>query len=127
MIPLLTIIKAESIFYNAVGSIVVLSIPLIDTALAFTRRLLAGRPVFEADHLHIHHILLRSMKSVRKVDFLLWSLAAVDSYLGLSIMRGNNVMLTVAVALDAAIFVFALRVMIRSGAPEEELQKIYEH
>jgi len=127
LIPLLTIIKAESIFYNAAGSIVILSIPLLDTSLAFSRRLLAGRPVFEADHLHIHHILLRSLKSVRKVDFLLWGLAAIDSYLGLSIMRGNTVMLAVAIALDAAIFVVALRVMVRSDVTEEGLQKIYEH
>ena len=127
LIPLLTIIRAGNIFYNAVGSIVILSIPLIDTALAFTRRLLAGRPVFEADHLHIHHMLLRSMRSVRRVDFLLWTLAAVDSYLGLSIMRGNNVMLVVAVALDVAIFVFALRAMVKSDVPEEGLRKIYEH
>jgi len=127
LLPLLLVIGAQKVFFVSAGSLIVLSIPVLDTMLAFTRRLLRGRPVFEADHMHIHHILLYSLKSVRKVDFVEWFLAGIHAYLGLSVMQGSLGMLVVALSVDVMIFVVALRVMIGEGIKEGRLLKILEH
>ena len=52
---LLLIVPGKDIFYRAAGSAIILCIPLLDTGLAFSRRLMTNTPVFRADLLHIHH------------------------------------------------------------------------
>lgn len=52
-------ISAAFIFYlPLVVPLIVLAIPLLDTALAIVRRARKGRPVFNADKEHLHHRLL---------------------------------------------------------------------
>jgi len=127
LLPLLLVIGAKRVFFVSAGSLIVLSIPVLDTVLAFTRRLLKGKAVFEADHMHIHHILLYSLKSVRRVDFVEWFLAAIHSYLGLLVMQGSLIVLVVAISLDVLIFIVALRVMVGKGVKEGRLLEILEH
>jgi UDP-GlcNAc:undecaprenyl-phosphate GlcNAc-1-phosphate transferase len=54
-----------------------LSIPLVDTALAISRRFLRHQPIFGADRNHIHHRLLDRGFSPRKVTLLLYGLCGV--------------------------------------------------
>jgi UDP-GlcNAc:undecaprenyl-phosphate GlcNAc-1-phosphate transferase len=44
------------------GGMVMFSLPVLDTALAFARRWLAGRPLFSADKHHFHHQLMHRGK-----------------------------------------------------------------
>lgn len=56
-----------------------LSIPLLDTALAITRRFLRRRPVFEADRGHIHHRLLDRGLTPRRVALILYAFSALGA------------------------------------------------
>jgi UDP-GlcNAc:undecaprenyl-phosphate GlcNAc-1-phosphate transferase len=123
---LLLIVPGRDIFYRAAGSIIILSIPLLDTGLAFFRRLVTNTPVFKADLLHLHHILLYRFKSVIKVDLFLWGLALVFGLLGIMTMRGNFLSFLLALAIQIVLFVFALRSMIHFELSTEKAEKILQ-
>ncbi|MBI1798268.1 MAG: undecaprenyl/decaprenyl-phosphate alpha-N-acetylglucosaminyl 1-phosphate transferase [Candidatus Eisenbacteria bacterium] len=59
--------------------IVALGLPILDSTMAFARRLIAGRPVFHGDSEHIHHRLLRLGLPMRSAVALLWGLCAMLS------------------------------------------------
>jgi len=124
LVSLLLLVPRVDLAYRIAGNVVILAVPLLDTALAFTRRLVTRRPVFEADHRHLHHMLLYRYRSTRKVDLVLWSLSAGFGALGVLTMRGNVIALCCAFAIGILIFVFALRSMVRfelPGSVEEEI------
>ncbi len=124
LVSLLLIAPGENVFYRIAGSVMILAVPLLDTTLAFVRRLVTRRPVFEADHRHIHHMLLYRYRSMRKVDLVLWGASAVFGVLGVLTLRGNVIALGAAFALALLVFVVALRSMVRfklPGADEEEI------
>lgn len=126
LISLLTLIFGEALFYRAAGCVVILGIPLLDTVLAFLRRLLTNRPVFEADLKHIHHILLYRFNSVRKVDILLWSLSAVFGVLGIFTMMGSLEALLLAFAIEVVVFIMALRSMVRFSLSRDKAEEILD-
>ena len=124
LLTLLLVVPGKAILYRVAGSIFILSIPLIDTTLAFGRRLLTNHPVFEADLKHLHHILLYRFESVRKVDIFLWSLSTVFALLGVLTMMGNMLAFVLAAAVQLAVFVLALREMVHFALPREKVEDI---
>ena len=124
LITLLMIVSGENIFYRIAGSLIILSIPLMDCALAFLRRVMTGRPPFEADHMHLHHILLYRLGSVRKVDFLLWSLTAFFCILGVFTMRFHIPVLIAASVIELLVFGTALRDMTNSDFSMEKMDEL---
>jgi UDP-GlcNAc:undecaprenyl-phosphate GlcNAc-1-phosphate transferase len=120
----LMLVPGKDLFFRAAGGVIILSIPLLDTVLAFTRRLVTGSPVFKADLKHIHHILLYRFKSVLKVDLALWSLSVVFGLLGIMTMMGNIAALSCAVVIQAIVFIAGLRSMVRFDVPGEAVEKI---
>ncbi|MBN2184959.1 MAG: undecaprenyl/decaprenyl-phosphate alpha-N-acetylglucosaminyl 1-phosphate transferase [Candidatus Krumholzibacteriota bacterium] len=124
LMTLLLIANGENIFYRIAGSLIILSIPLMDCALAFIRRLLTGRPPFEADHMHLHHILLYRLGSVRKVDFLLWGITAFFSMLGVFTMRYHFPVLISASVIELLVFGIALRDMVKNNFSMEKMDKL---
>jgi UDP-GlcNAc:undecaprenyl-phosphate/decaprenyl-phosphate GlcNAc-1-phosphate transferase len=56
--------------------VIVIGLPLADTAWAIVRRLVARAPIFLADRRHIHHVLLARGMSQRAAVLLLWILSA---------------------------------------------------
>ncbi len=126
LISLLTLIPGEDVFYRAAGAVVILSIPLLDTVLAFLRRLLTNRPVFEADLKHLHHILLYRLNSVRKVDVILWSLSAIFGILGILTMMGSLPALLLALAIEVAVFITGLRSMVRFTLSRDRAEEILD-
>jgi UDP-GlcNAc:undecaprenyl-phosphate GlcNAc-1-phosphate transferase len=126
LISLLTIVPGKDILYRVAGCIIILSIPLMDTALAFLRRVLTGRPPFEADHMHIHHIMLYRLGSMRKVDFLLWTFSAVFGALGIMTMMTSRPALIVTIVLEVAVFGAALREMVALDIPVEKIDEILD-
>lgn len=57
--------------------IIGLSVPILDTSLAFGRRLLRGDNPFKADKQHIHHWFLRQEISDRNVAIILWTITLI--------------------------------------------------
>jgi UDP-GlcNAc:undecaprenyl-phosphate GlcNAc-1-phosphate transferase len=124
LVSLLLLVPGTDLFYRIAGNVVILAVPILDTALAFARRLITRRPVFEADHRHMHHMLLYQLRSAKRVDMVLWALAAVFGALGVLTMRGNVAALYTALALEIGVFGVSLRTMVRFGlseAVEEEI------
>jgi UDP-GlcNAc:undecaprenyl-phosphate GlcNAc-1-phosphate transferase len=124
LISLLLLVPGADLFYRIAGSIVILAVPLIDTALAFLRRIITRRPVFEADHRHLHHMLLYRYRSVKKVDLALWGLSAAFGALGVLTLRGSLVALCVALAVQIGVFIASLRAMVRFELPQASEEEI---
>jgi UDP-GlcNAc:undecaprenyl-phosphate/decaprenyl-phosphate GlcNAc-1-phosphate transferase len=121
---LLLLVDVPNLFHRIAGNVVILAVPLLDTALAFTRRIFLRRPVFEADHRHLHHMLLYRYRSTKKVDAALWGLAALFGALGVLTMRGSFLALGAAAVLALVVYVVALHRMVcfrLPGSLEEEI------
>jgi UDP-GlcNAc:undecaprenyl-phosphate GlcNAc-1-phosphate transferase len=52
-------------------------LPVVDTGITMARRLISGRPVFQGDGEHIHHMLLARGWSQRRVVLILYSVCAL--------------------------------------------------
>ncbi len=124
LISLLLLVPGEAVVFRVAGSLIVLSIPLLDTVLAFLRRVMTGRPPFEADHMHIHHILLFGCGSTRKVDLILWSLSTAFGALGVLALLGSTVAIVASVVLQAVVFVLSLRKMVNFDMSREKAEEI---
>ena len=84
------------------GGATILGLPLLDTASAICRRLLARRHIFQADGEHTHHKLMRAGLSHRGAVVALYGLEAVFVLLGCGVMLGYGWCFAVAVALGVA-------------------------
>ncbi|MGA2119676.1 MAG: MraY family glycosyltransferase [Bryobacteraceae bacterium] len=66
-----------------------LAIPLLDTALAIIRRFLRRKPIFTADHGHIHHRLLDQGLTPRRVALIIYGSCGLFAGLALLMMNGR--------------------------------------
>jgi UDP-GlcNAc:undecaprenyl-phosphate GlcNAc-1-phosphate transferase len=66
------------------------ALPVLDTGLAIVRRFISGRPVFQADREHIHHMLLARGWSQRRVAFVLYGVCAFFGMAALLLVGNTN-------------------------------------
>jgi UDP-GlcNAc:undecaprenyl-phosphate GlcNAc-1-phosphate transferase len=57
--------------------ILAFGLPVVDTSVTMVRRLIGGRPIFQGDGEHIHHMLLARGWSQRRVVLILYSVCAI--------------------------------------------------
>jgi len=90
--------KAPTIVAIAIP-IVSFGLPILETVLSIIRRLISGRPVFTADHEHIHHKLLQHGLTHRQVVILLYGVSAIFAMLSLFLLwpTGSSLGLVLAV------------------------------
>jgi UDP-GlcNAc:undecaprenyl-phosphate GlcNAc-1-phosphate transferase len=84
--------------------LIALAVPLLDTLLTVTRRVIRGRSIFGADRLHVHHRLLDRGLTPRRAVLLLYGacgIAATFSLL-LSVARGEYAGLIIVLFCAAA-------------------------
>jgi UDP-GlcNAc:undecaprenyl-phosphate GlcNAc-1-phosphate transferase len=88
--------KAATIL-GMTAPLIALAIPLLDTALAISRRFLRRQPIFGADRGHIHHRLLARGFTPRRVAYMIYAGAGVVASLAilLSSSRAGSVPLLV--------------------------------
>lgn len=67
-----------------------LGLPVIDTGFALVRRFLSGRPVFQGDREHIHHMLLGRGWSQRRTVFVLYAVCAALGLMSLLFVNENG-------------------------------------
>lgn len=120
-----------------------LSVPLIDTSLAVTRRFLRGQPIFLPDRSHVHHRLLALGLTHRRAVLFLYSAGMVASILSLSLIwaRSHGEAIVLVAFVSVAIFGIeklgypelsvARRVLLRGGLQREisaqlEVQSLQE-
>jgi len=80
-----------------------LAVPLLDTVAALVRRVLQGKPIFQADADHIHHHLLRRGLSPVRVAIILYAAAAGFGVLSLLATAEGNRGLGLAVFVTSAV------------------------
>jgi UDP-GlcNAc:undecaprenyl-phosphate GlcNAc-1-phosphate transferase len=73
--------------------ILMLGLPILDTLLAIVRRFLEGKPIFAPDQQHIHHKLLRLVRSQRFVVLILYGVTALLGFLSWIVVAAGNRML----------------------------------
>lgn len=68
-------------------SVLMLGLPILDTAWAILRRLVARRPIFQADRGHLHHRLLALGWGERKTVIVLYAITAIFCALALALLK----------------------------------------
>ncbi len=89
--------------------ILAFGLPVVDTTVTMARRLIGGRPLFEGDGEHIHHMLLARGWSQRRVVLILYSVCAVFGLLAALSTK------TSSPATGFVLFVIAAAVIIAVG------------
>jgi len=83
--------------------LVALGLPILDVALAVTRRFLSGKPLFMGDRDHIHHKLLKRGLSQREVVLLLYAVTAGFGFASLLILHRANATALILVVIGIAV------------------------
>ena len=68
------------------AAMVIFALPILDTILAFARRWIKGRPIFEADKQHFHHQLVARGFSVKQTVMISYGLSILFALLGVSMV-----------------------------------------
>ena len=99
---------------------IVLALPIIDAWLAIARRLTLRRPVFQADHMHMHHVLRSFGFSARQTVVILYLMQTVMTLLGVLAMTGNLFCLVVGLTFLVILSATFYRMMLvtKSKAPK---------
>jgi UDP-GlcNAc:undecaprenyl-phosphate/decaprenyl-phosphate GlcNAc-1-phosphate transferase len=98
------------------AALVMFSLPVLDTALAFARRKLAGRALFSADKQHFHHQLVARGLSVKQAVLLAYGLAIFFVACGLTITMMRT---RYAVAFYLVLFGFIIVAAYKMGMVHE--------
>ena len=93
---------------------------MVDSLLAIVRRVILRRPVFQADCLHIHHILASFGFSARQTLVILYCMQAVMALLGILVMRGYTVPLILGIVVLSLFFLVFIRIMVASNESEQK-------
>lgn len=108
-------------FTTFVGVCLILSVPTIDCFLAIARRLALRQPVFQADHQHIHHVLLAYGLTPRQTLLVLYPIGALMGILGVLTTRGSMLTAIVGVAVLLVLSVTFFRLMVASKVRGEKV------
>ena len=94
--------KATTIVAVAIP-VVALGLPILDVALAVARRVIGGKPLFEGDHDHIHHKLLKRGLSQRAAVLVLYMATAGFGLLSVAMLHGELTLALVLVAIAVGV------------------------
>jgi UDP-GlcNAc:undecaprenyl-phosphate/decaprenyl-phosphate GlcNAc-1-phosphate transferase len=100
--------------------IVILAVPVVDTAFSFVRRAAARRKVFVADREHLHHRLMRLGHGPRRSVVILWLWTALLSAVALipTYTNRGNALVPLALAGLALLLFTYFHPGLRSARPE---------
>jgi UDP-GlcNAc:undecaprenyl-phosphate GlcNAc-1-phosphate transferase len=95
--------------YITPSSVLLLAaVPILDTLIVFTRRILNKQNPFDADRKHIHHVFLKQQKSVPRSSLLLILLQFIFTYIGLGFKVRDDILILVIFVLFFILFYFLL-------------------
>ena len=98
-------------FVSLIIPIVILGIPIIDTAYAIIRRLWNKEPIMRPDKRHLHHQLLRLGFTQRQTVLIIYGLALIFSFVSLLYplsSKAGNVLLTIAILVGVELLLEAI-------------------
>ncbi len=91
--------------------VIILGVPILDTGVAIIRRKLSGRPVMEADKMHLHHRLLAMGFTHRGAVLVVYGIAILFSLIAILLnvsSRFGGVLLMVGLAFTLEVFIEGL-------------------
>ena len=88
--------------------ILAFGLPMVDTSVAIARRFLSGKPIFQGDREHIHHMLLERGWSQRRVALVLYGVSALFGLLAMLFVNSGNSLTAVVLFVVGAAVVLAL-------------------
>jgi UDP-GlcNAc:undecaprenyl-phosphate GlcNAc-1-phosphate transferase len=88
--------------------ILAFGLPVVDTGVTMTRRLISGHPVFQGDKEHIHHMLLARGWSQKHVVLVLYSVCAVFGLLAAIFTRTSSPVTGLALFVIAVVVIVAV-------------------
>ena len=114
-----------------VAGLVVFSLPMLDTILAIIRRKLAGQPFHSADSNHIHHLLKRSLGTVKRAVFALYGITICFAVLGVAmaatrLLTDTRVLAVVSLAFAFFAFISAIAIKVARQASWQLQAKVAE-
>jgi len=83
--------------------VVAFGLPILDVALAVARRVIGAKPLFNGDHDHIHHNLLKRGLSQRAAVLVLYGATAGFGLLSPALMHGKQTLALVALAIAVGV------------------------
>src|SRR5450759_776789 len=109
LIGSITIFSSQkgTIFAALIAPLFVLALPILDMALAILRRGSRGLPLFRADRGHIHHRLLETGLSRRKIVLGLYGFTAFFLLLGFMAFWGRGQHLTLLLGISVLVVLLA--------------------
>ena len=106
------------------ASMVMFALPVLDTALAFARRWVNGRPLFSADKQHLHHQLVARGLTVKQTVLVSYGLALFFAVAGGSIAVFRT---RYAVAFYLIIFAYVIVAAYKMGMVHERPRVVTRH
>lgn len=97
--------------------LLILGVPILDTAFAILRRSLQGRPIFEPDRGHLHHRLLGAGLSQRRAVLLIYGMSALLGGIALHLAGARWAIPIIAVS--GVVFAWSVREMVRAARQEQ--------
>lgn len=88
--------------------ILAFGLPVVDTGVAIARRFLSGKPIFQGDREHIHHMLLRRGWSQRRVALVLYGVSALFGLLAMLFVNSGSSLTAVVLFVVGVAVVIAL-------------------
>ena len=88
--------------------ILAFGLPVVDTGVAIARRFVSGKPIFQGDHEHIHHMLLQRGWSQRRVALVLYGVSAVFGLLAMLFVNSGSSLTAVVLFVVGVAVVIAL-------------------
>jgi len=88
--------------------ILAFGLPMVDTSVAIARRFLSGKPIFQGDREHIHHMLLERGWSQRRVVLVLYGVSAMFGLLAMLFVNSGNSLTAVVLFVVGVAVVLAL-------------------
>ncbi|HEX8141799.1 MAG TPA: MraY family glycosyltransferase [Pyrinomonadaceae bacterium] len=85
-------------------------LPVIDTGIAILRRFISGKPLFQGDREHVHHMLLARGWSQRRTVFVLYAVCALFALLALLFVNDAEGKLT-----GLVLFIVGAAIIIAAG------------
>ena len=99
------------------AAMVIFALPILDTVLAFARRWLKGRPLFEADRQHFHHQLVGRGFTVKQTVLISYGLSILFALLGVSMVFMRT---RYTVAIYMVVFAYVIVAAYKMGMVHEQ-------
>lgn len=106
--------------------VIILGVPILDTAVAIVRRKLSGKKISEADKMHLHHRLLSMGFTHRGAVLVVYGIAIIFSLIALLLnvsSRIGGIFLLLALLLAMEIFIEGLNIWGENRTPLFNLLK----